>query len=325
MPLRIRPISVADYQDIARLSELIDPGAARTEGELREADRRRDARMKHGGMVAEGDGERGALPVAFGIYTQYPDVYEPDKVVLKGGVHPQYRRRAVGSTLLRALEEHLSADGVRGLRVMVGEDDGVTRAFLERQEFRVTWRRIEARLRIRDAVIPDVRALASALANAGVRVVTYAESAQDPSRDAKLHELSWRLEQDIPYGIAPTPLPLDTFLRERIEPNYVLHDALFIATDGNDYVGLSSLWEGGGGRYLEADLTGVLPAYRGRGIATLLKVKGIAFARDRGYDEIRVVNDEQNEAMRRINQRLGFVPRPALLRLEKALPPHAGK
>ncbi|MFO7547023.1 MAG: GNAT family N-acetyltransferase, partial [Trueperaceae bacterium] len=68
-----------------------------------------------------------------------------------------------------------------------------------------------------------------------------------------------------------------------------------------------------------------LPAYRGRGIATLLKVKGIAYARDHGYDEIRVVNDEQNDAMRAINHKLGFVPRPARLRFEKSLAsPDAG-
>ena len=50
-----------------------------------------------------------------------------------------------------------------------------------------------------------------------------------------------------------------------------------------------------------------------------MKLKGIAYAREHGYAEIRVVNDEQNVAMRRINRRLGFVPQPARLRFEKRL------
>ncbi|MFO7546198.1 MAG: GNAT family N-acetyltransferase, partial [Trueperaceae bacterium] len=112
MPLRIRPVRATDYPDVARLSERIDPEAARTEAELREADLRRDARMMFGGMIAEVDGEC----AAFAIYKQYPRLYEPDKVVLSGGVEAEHRRSGVGRALLRSLEEQLWAAGVRRLQ-----------------------------------------------------------------------------------------------------------------------------------------------------------------------------------------------------------------
>ena len=318
MPLDIRLITPADYGGVARLGDVIAPQSGRSSDDLREADRRRDARMKYGGMLAELEGE----VVGFGIYTQYPDLYEPDKVVLWGGVHPEHRARGVGRALFQVLEEHLSTIDVRRVQVAASEGDTAARAFLERHGFRIAWRRIEGRLNVWDASVSAVRVLETKVAEAGVRVVTYPDLVGDRERDRKLRDLNWRLEKDVAFGELPTRMTLDQFVRERIEPLFVLRDALFVAVAGREYVGMSSLRSGGAGRFLDTDFTGVLPSHRGRSIATLLKLKGIVYAREHGYAEIRVVNDEQNGAMWRINRRLGFVPQPARLRFEKRLGAH---
>lgn len=159
--------------------------------------------------------------------------------------------------------------------------------------------------------------LARKLERQGIHIKTYPQLSDDPARDEKLRALSWQLEQDVPYGEPPTELDLEAFRRERLAPAPVLEDAFYVAVSGGRYLGMSSLWDYGA--YLETEFTGVLPEYRGRGVAALMKLLGVRYAQRRGVAEVRTTNDAGNDAMRRLNEQLGFVAQPALLRLEKQL------
>jgi mycothiol synthase len=53
--------------------------------------------------------------------------------------------------------------------------------------------------------------------------------------------------------------------------------------------------------------TSVRPEFRGRGIATALKVRAIEMARARGMTRIQTENHQDNAAMLTVNRRLGFV------------------
>lgn len=160
-------------------------------------------------------------------------------------------------------------------------------------------------------------ALTRKLEHQGIHIKTYPELADDPARDKKLRTLSWQLEQDVPYGEPPVELDLEAFRRERLAPAAVLEDAFYVAVRGERYLGMSSLWSYEA--YLETEFTGVLPEYRGRGVAVLMKLLGVRYARQRGFSEVRTTNDVRNSAMRWLNQQFGFVAQPALLRLEKQL------
>lgn len=82
-------------------------------------------------------------------------------------------------------------------------------------------------------------------------------------------------------------------------------------------MGYSNLLLGEG--YYETQMTGVTPGWRGKGIATLLKLKGIRYALDHGGLEIRTTNDEVNGAMLVINRRLGFIETGVMVRYKKNL------
>ena len=58
------------------------------------------------------------------------------------------------------------------------------------------------------------------------------------------------------------------------------------------------------------DVTGVLRAWRGRGIATALKRATIAWAIQHGLTALETGNDEANAGMRAVNARLGYQPLP---------------
>ena len=54
--------------------------------------------------------------------------------------------------------------------------------------------------------------------------------------------------------------------------------------------------------------TGILPAYRGKGLGSLMKAWQIAHAKHHGFHRIVTNMRESNLAMRRLNERYGFQP-----------------
>jgi RimJ/RimL family protein N-acetyltransferase len=84
-----------------------------------------------------------------------------------------------------------------------------------------------------------------------------------------------------------------------------LPDACFIAVKRGEFVGYSNLITAQDG--FDTDMTGVARPYRGKGVATLLKLRGIRYAQDHGNQKLWVVNDSVNAAMLALNAKLGFV------------------
>ena len=60
-------------------------------------------------------------------------------------------------------------------------------------------------------------------------------------------------------------------------------------------------------------------AYRGRGLATAIKVEALLRAKAKGLRAMLTTNDEPNKAMREINAKLGYQLLPAHVQLEKPL------
>ena len=317
--MNVRPFGEADYEAVCAVATTLQPDTPWSAERWLGADRTRAPHLKTGGLLAALAGRT----VGFVRYTQHADYFQPDKVVLFGGVLPEFRSQGFGGALLEGLERHLLTVGVAYLQAEVSEADPAALTFLNRSGFRETWRRFEYRLDVRRADSSVLEPLESRLAGKGVRIATYQDLAADPDfvanpdLDEKLRVLNWQLENDVPYGEVPQKLGSEEFARERLEPEPVLKDAFFIALDGETLVGMSSLWRYG--TYLETDFTGVVPAYRGRGVAALMKLKGVRYAQENGFAELRTANDAVNGPMRRLNEGLGFIAQPARLRLEKQL------
>jgi GNAT superfamily N-acetyltransferase len=99
----------------------------------------------------------------------------------------------------------------------------------------------------------------------------------------------------------------------------ILPDAYFVAVHDGEYVGQSVLWANRADAGLDTGLTGVRRAYRRRGVALALKLRGIDYARRHGHPLIRTGNDSHNLPMLSINERLGFVKQPAWILLSRGI------
>jgi GNAT superfamily N-acetyltransferase len=271
----IRPAREEDLEQAAALVNLLDPTAIVSAESLRH--RVPDA------FVAEADGEVvGWAPSAKGWFFV--------------GVRPSHRRQGLGGGLLERIAERRQGEEAAAITL---DEDGAR--FLEHRGFEPHATLRLAVLDLRDAVLPP-------LPDTEFRVVPLAEVR---GRVADLYDLYMDTLRDVPHA--------EGFLEETIEAwqarvlaNPDLDDRIStVVLDGHRPVALA--WLLSNGRRAAADYAGTARSHRRRGLATLAKLASTHAAAAAGLESITTENDADNEAMLRINAKLGFRPGPELV------------
>jgi GNAT superfamily N-acetyltransferase len=269
-------------------------------------------------FVAEQDG----AVVGFGRINHDPDEFHPDKYRLDVVVDPACRRRGIGAALYERLLAELRARGAIAVRAGVPwETEAQGIRFLTHRGFVEVRRGWQSRLDVTRADLARFAGAEVRVVSQGI-VLTTLEAAQrrDPDVLQKVYELTMACEQDMPSDDPVTATTSARFLAFAIYAPNALSDAFFLATDAGRYVGLSALYRAlAMPGVLHQGLTGVRREYRGKGIATALKVETVRYAQEHGYREIHTWNDERNQPMLHINLALGFVKQPAGVTFEKTL------
>lgn len=306
----LRPFEDADYSALAALGTAVYPDHPETADELRLHDRRYQPPYRHGRWVAEVAGR----VVGAVSYSQPPDSYHPQRFWLDVSVHPDHRGRGLGSRLYDLVTDHLAPFEPIKFVTMVFEPHAEARRFVERRGFVEEIREWESRLDLTTFDATLYAGWPARLAEPGLVVRTLTELADDPRRDAKLHQLEHVLNGDMPSPDPVTPVSLDRWREDNLNNPNLLPDGWKVAVDtraDNRYVGLSSVWASQAEPGLNVGLTGVVRDHRRRGIALALKVAVAEWAQAQGYPAIKTWNATTNDGMLAINTRLGFVRQPA--------------
>lgn len=317
MQLTIRPANTPqEYPAIAAVLEANNPGWGESAEELAYDDATRNPAHYHATLVAgvTQAATTALVGVAFIGHDQVAYREEVFQVDLQ--VQPDWQGRGVGKALYAAVLTQLAPMQPQALVTQTGHDEPRSIRFLTDRGFVESWRRVNSQLDATTFNFTPYTGLVERLQAQGITLQTYADLAADPDRLVKLYELDWALWQSIPYGQSVTKRPLAQFVAEVEHPNF-LPDACFIALAGATFIGYSNLSMGDEG--FNTEMTGVLPAYRGRGVATLLKLAGIRYAQAQGKPRLDTQNDAVNTAMVALNQKLGFVQTGATLRFVKQM------
>lgn len=225
---------------------------------------------------------------------------------------PGGRGAGAGRSVWTALVDHLAGGRVTLLRTTVVAADADALRFATRRGFWEVNRDQElvldlAAARTRSAPTPP----------SGIAVVSLAE------RPGLLHDLpaaEARIVRDIP-NIGDVPFVADVAAwRERFRDGTHPPETVLVALAGDRIAGLAYLWVTPDGREGLHDLTGTMPGWRGRGVATALKHEMAVRAARHGRDVLRATNDLTNAPMRAVNARLGYVPTRVLVSLSATAP-----
>jgi mycothiol synthase len=212
------------------------------------------------------------------------------------------RCRGVGSALLASARTHASGLGFAEMWGRVAEDDEDSLRFVTGRGFEETTRDVEVLLEI----APGDGEIAPGIVEATEehRHGVYAVAAEC------VPEMALPQIADV--------APFDEWLAREEHRSAVA----FVALDGGEVVGYARLYELAAFPHRLANgLTAVRHSHRRRGLATALKRAQIAWAAERGYREIQTAMVAGNEAMRAVNERLGYRTLPGWIVVQGPVPP----
>lgn len=319
MVWHVRPFADDDFPGFTEIHNTVFPELAESEAELRHefATWNHDRYFLSRSVVAADDGE----VVGWSTVSHMPDQFHPDKYGFMIGVLPAARRRGAGGTLYDAVLATLAQRDAVAARTDAQESAPDAIAFLERRGFVEHQRAWESRLDVA-SFDPDPFAAAPArAAEQGIIFTTLAEErARDPEVIHAVYDLFLVCSRDVPEIDPVTDVPFDFFLANEVDGPSPLADGFFLAKDGDHYVAVSNLYQSEQDEtMIHQGLTGVLPAYRGRGIAMALKLLTADYARRHDKRTISTWNNTRNRAMLRINEAMGFQKKPVWIIFQKEL------
>ncbi|TDW21596.1 GNAT family N-acetyltransferase [Kribbella kalugense] len=249
-----------------------------TVAELRDLDR--PGRLM---VLAELDGE----VVGSGLTDRSGD---GERAGLIPRVHPDFRRRGVGTEVLRVLAEHAVAQGYDMAGCSVDDDE--SRLFAERFGFVERNREVEQVRQIGDEPRPP--------APTDYEIVSVAERPELWA--AAYHQVALPTLPDMDHPVA-LKVSEDDWEKEWINDPA----AMFVAVAGDEVIGVAGLMlDSDRPERAEVAYTAVRREWRGKSVASTLKRTSMAWAAEHGITEIYTWTQRGNDSMRRLNEHLGF-------------------
>lgn len=249
-------------------------------------------------------------------YANHEDWFPAGRYDVWAVVEPASRNQGIGTTLFNDAIDYALSRGATLLISEVREIDPTSLSFTQRYGFVIDRHLFESSLDLTAFDEKLFQAVEESVAASGIQIHSLAELGNTQENRRKLHAVNYASALDIP-GVEGGWMPFEQFDQMVSTADWFKPEGQFGALDGEEWVGLSAVQliaETQGSYNL---MTGVMRAYRGRGIALVLKLTAIRYARANGAIYMRTNNDSQNAPMLAVNRKLGYVPLPGIFFLRK--------
>lgn len=247
--------------------------------------------------------------------------YVPGKYRIDFNVLPQHQEQGIEQMIYDHIIKFLNRRDPKPTKLdyFAREDRQYLLNFHLERGYEVVQRENNSELDVSTFDFSKFEGLEEKVVNSGIEMVALPLlQERSPDWKERFHALETTVDKDMPQPDVATPPGVEEWAKDLVHPNF-LPDAQFFALDGDQWVGLSTLWKDD---VLEdklwVGLTGTLRSHRRKGIATALKLKTIEYAQQHGAQRIETENDENNP-MYQINVALGFKSKPAWLTLRKTI------
>ena len=315
----IRPFEPTDdnYKTMETIWNAGHPDDQYTTELFEHEDKTRNPNVKYARFMIAVD----SIDIAYGALLQNESHQQANKYYLVLAVQPDHGdQQGIRQFFHNFALDKLKDETLVAVAMSTREDYPDDLTFLKATGFEQKQRAPRSHLDVEAFDLSQWEAKVQAITDSGVEFLT-AKQLKDEQPDnwqRLLYDLEVPVVADMPRVDEFVAMPFEAYVANLLgDPTY-MPEANFLARDGDQLVGISSLWKDVSDEKLWVGLTGVLRSHRQRGIATALKVKSVQFAKAYGAKVIEADNEENNP-MFQINLKLGFKPEPAYLYFEKAL------
>ena len=306
LSIRSRPFDPSDYHMMVEISNANYPDYPVSISEQQS----RDESVEKSNLLQKRttflDSETSMI-VGFGTIAHVVDMFHPQKFGISIVVDPAYQQRGIGTTIYNTLSRQLADLNAIVVWTMTKEDLTRQTEFFLHRGFVGKNRSWESRLDLPTFDPSKFQHYLTRVAEDGVTFTTLAQERKDDAFLHQLHEFVQLINEDMPREAPFTPLSYEAWRAFSYDNPRLIPEGYWIAKKDSQIVGLSDLHRNEKDPAgLSQDDTGVRREYRGRGIATALKVRLIEWAKQKGYSSIKTWNDSKNAPMLAVNTRLGF-------------------
>ena len=251
--------------------------------------------------------------------------YRPGKLYFDIVLHPDQQGHGFGRTAYQWLLKQAAKHNPNTLTCGTRENHLAAMHMAQQHGFELALREPVSMLAVEGFSAEKFSTLPAKVAAKGIEICTVYDLQQtDPDWQRNIWNLKYTLLEDVPTDEPYSRQPLEKWIVQQLEHPKFDPRAWIVALDLNapeqpSYIGVTHMWISKEQRELAlTGLTGVKRDYRRMGIATAMKLRSIAYAKQLGIKMIETDNEESNP-MYDINMKLGFRPRPAIVHFKKML------
>lgn len=283
--MRIRVMTADDAGAVSRLRRETYSYSVMSPAYIRHQFTTRSPAERHLGLVAEDVGQVVGMGTAgLNIWTS-----EPGQSEVAIQVHPSHRRQGIGSALAERLHGHLGEVGALRIRTFatpLGLSFAEGLGYEPSREMHYSG--LDPRVLPEQPAVPD-----------GIRIATL--DTLDPRQIFVADTIA---TLDEPSDSPMDSVDYDEWLKE-IWESPASDKTLSVAALAGDEVACFTAVAADGDRAW-SDMTGTVPAYRGRGLAKLVKSVALRRCAEAGIVGAFTSNDDANKPMLAINDWLGY-------------------
>lgn len=327
LAITIEPFDYSDasYAAMAEIDNAHYPDYPHTVEEMKRWDEKRLPEHHFYRCMAR-DCETGEI-VAFGATNHDSGSFHPTKFWIGANVKPEFEGRGIGRKLYNHLLDGLASLNPTILEASTSADKARAVRFIEDRGFTLRTREYSSKLDLNTFDSSAFEPYVQRCADAGIDMVDVTELRERFPDDwlRRIYDATSEIRRDVPWHDTLTDWPYEVFAdRFTTNPN-LMHDTYLLALDGDNIVGVTMLFKSGATTdTLFTGLTGVKASHRRQGIAAALKVKVLNYAKTTfvtadGRAPSVMTENESNNPMFTINERMGFVRQPDFLMYRKEI------
>ena len=316
--------SDAHYEAMARIESAVYPLYPDTAERMKRHDKKWPEKYHRYRVVVTEDATD--TIVAVGTAKHSIDTYHPHKFYVDAAVDPAFDDTQLRPMLYSYLVEQLQPLDPIQLSGSCNSAQPHLIAFYESRGYEMKTREYSSKLMLREFDPATFQTYGERVSASGVRLLNLHEmEATYPDRWIRMvYDIAMEVDIDVPWHEPIQPEPYEQWRKRFSDQLSRVDDAYLIALDGDKPIGVTMMFaSGASSEVLFTGLTGVVRSRRRQGIAMALKVRSLSVAKEKFCkDDLQpylMAENEENNPMFTINERLGFVRQPDWLNWVKEL------